>query len=171
MLDIIKYVFLLVLILVVQVFVLDKIFLFSFAHPVAFIFLLLVMPRMPEWLYLIAAFLVGLLFDSFYYTPGVNAAACVLIAFFRTPTLKYLKSSEDDEVIKPHIHYLGFANFFNFAIVMSLLFHLASGFLSVFSYNEIFFTLFRVIVNAFLSVVLIFMLDILFFYRKGSKDS
>jgi rod shape-determining protein MreD len=170
MLDIIKYVFLLILLLLVQVFVLDNIFLFSFAHPVVFFFLLLVMPRMPEWLYLIAAFFVGLIFDSFYYTPGVNAAACVLIAFFRTPTLKYLKSTEEEEVIKPHIFYLGFANFFNFTIVMSLLFHLASGFLSIFSFNEIFFTLFRVIVNAFLSVLLFFILDILFFYRKGKQE-
>jgi hypothetical protein len=171
----IRYIFLFLMLLMLQLVVFDHIHLglpfnstvFNIAHPVVYFYILLIFPKIPKWMFLLAAFGLGWLMDGFYHTPGINAAACVLVAYFKGPLLRGLKSTDDnEEFILPHFPYLGAGRFFSFIAIGSLMFHTVISFYTVFSFNEIFLTLLRVLMNAALSIGLIYLMDIIFFYRS-----
>jgi rod shape-determining protein MreD len=120
-------------------------------------------------LLMLLAFLVGLFYDIFYFTPGVHAAACVLIAFIRDPVLNLIKPEEEGIEGAVHISYLGFARYLYYILFISIIFHLCVTFLIIFSFKEIGNSLLRAGLGTMLSVVLIYTLDILFYYRKAAE--
>jgi rod shape-determining protein MreD len=169
MITLIRYTVMFVLLLCLQIFVLDNIFIFREARPVVFFFFILVLPRFSRSWLMVIAFLMGLFYDIFYQTYGVHAFALVLIAFLRDPVLNTLKSEEEGIEGAVHISYLGFARYFYYIFFISLIFHLCVTFLIVFSFSEVGNSLVRAGIGTVLSVILIYLLDILFFYRKAAE--
>ena len=73
-----------ILLMLVQVFVLDKIHLHQMVTPyLYFIFILWLPFNMSRSWQMIIAFALGFTLDSFRHNPGFHAAACVLIAYVR----------------------------------------------------------------------------------------
>ena len=73
-----------VILLIVQVMVFDNLRLGSYIHPCVYVLFVLLLPfDTPKWRLLIDAFLIGIAVDIFNGTPGLNAAATVLMAFVR----------------------------------------------------------------------------------------
>src|SRR3954449_13271005 len=67
-----------------QVFLLKNITLYNLSTPYIYILFILLLPfETPNILLFTFAFILGLIIDSFYDTPGLHAASCVLLAFAR----------------------------------------------------------------------------------------
>src|SRR6478609_515542 len=88
-----------ILLVLIQVLLLNKIFLIWWTAPggippyVPYIyplFILLLPFATPVWFLLIAGFAMGVTVDMFMDTGGMHAAACVLMAFLRTIVLESL---------------------------------------------------------------------------------
>ena len=82
----------LIVFLLVQVFVLNKIpFLHQFVVPYLYFLFILWLPfSIPRPGLLVIGFFTGLLLDYFMWQPGLHAAACVLIAYIRPFIIKFI---------------------------------------------------------------------------------
>jgi rod shape-determining protein MreD len=167
MISFIKYFLMFLLVLFLQRFVLDQVpQLVPYSGLVLFFVFIIAMPILPAVWIMIIGFFGGLVFDIFYGTPGINAAACVLLGFVKEPLIKLFKNDEDNVEYSAHITYLGFGRFFFYVLLMAFLFHLVAEFLSVFSVDQFGQTMIRVVINTLMSVILIYIYEIIFFYRK-----
>jgi rod shape-determining protein MreD len=97
--DFLKHIFRFAAFILIQVYVLNKIpHLHRFIIPYLYYLPLLWLPfsvsRM--WL-LVIGFITGLTLDYFMMTPGLHAAACVLIAFFRPYIINVFTPKESTE--------------------------------------------------------------------------
>ncbi|PQJ20483.1 hypothetical protein BST93_03310 [Nonlabens tegetincola] len=83
--------FSILLILFLQVFVLDHVYFLGFINPIIYVIILLLYPvEHNRALYLIAAFLLGLLIDTFQDTGGAHATSCLVLAFSRPFLLRII---------------------------------------------------------------------------------
>ncbi|MGZ5243054.1 MAG: hypothetical protein ACXWW0_04205, partial [Bacteroidia bacterium] len=98
----------------------------------------------------------------------VHAAGCVLIAYMRERLLIFFVGEEEAENYSIHISSLGFNKFFFIVVINALFFHLATGFLEVFSFKDLLDTMMRISAGTVVSVALIYLFDILLFYRKAA---
>ena len=96
---VVKNIIRLTLMLAIQVFVLNKVPpLHQFIVPYFYFVFLLWLPfKISRTTLLFVAFGVGYLTDIFYKTPGLHMAACVLLAYLRTPFIKLLLPKEATE--------------------------------------------------------------------------
>jgi hypothetical protein len=155
-----------ILLLCLQRVVFDSISLYSFDRPVIFFFFILVLPKMRSSSFLLLGFITGFLYDIVYHTPGINTAACVMLAFVRDPLVRVFLDDEDSDEYSAHITSLGFGRFFFYTLILSLIFHLIVTFLNVFSFKDILHTLLNAGFSTLMSVALIYIFDIIFYYRK-----
>lgn len=171
MISFIKYFLVFLLVLVLQLFVLDQApQVVPFARPVLFFAFLIVLPEINTVWLMGIGFIGGLILDMFYATPGINASACVLLAYLKFPLVRLFNNDEEENVMSSaHITSLGFVRYFIFIIVVSAIFHLITGFLSVFSVAQADQTLLRVLVNTIMSAMLIYIFEIILFYRKNVR--
>lgn len=112
--------------IVVQAFVLNNINLFGYATPYLYIYVLLRMEtdESPNNA-MLWAFACGLLVDVFSNTPGVNAAASVLLAFLRPAILRLYVSREALEHDAPSLKVTGPSSFAKYAATAILIHHAA----------------------------------------------
>src|SRR5205823_2408756 len=102
----------------------------------------------------------------FYFSIGIHAAACVLLAYIKDPMLKFFKNDEEDINYSIHLNYLGFGPFFFYMLFISLIFHFIVTFLNDFTLGDVLRNLLKLILSASASVLLIYIFEILFFYRR-----
>src|ERR1035437_4349737 len=73
-----------VFLILFQVLILNNIQFGGYINPYFYIYFILLLPyETPRWLLLLSAFLLGISLDAFTNTFGLNASACVLMAFVR----------------------------------------------------------------------------------------
>jgi len=96
---VVKNIIRLMLLLAVQIFVLKKVPpLHQFIVPYFYFVFLLWLPfKITRTTLLFVAFAVGYLTDTFYKTPGLHLAACVLLAYIRPPFIQLLLPKEATE--------------------------------------------------------------------------
>lgn len=113
-----------ILLFVLQLFVVHKISLFNVAFGFFYIGFILFLPSTTRVGYmLILSFLIGLIVDLFYNTPGLHAGATVLIAFLRNIFLSYfLEGSQEQTTVS--IKSLGFSQFFILIFPLIFVHHL-----------------------------------------------
>lgn len=93
----IKYAICFLLLIPAQAIVFNHLILFNVAVPLAFLYLLLMLPlTLGTNLSTFIGFLAGLCVDIFCDTPGVNALCCTLLAFARKPIFHLYVSMDDD---------------------------------------------------------------------------
>jgi rod shape-determining protein MreD len=79
----------LIALLAIQIFIMDQIFFFGYINPMVYVLFLVMYPlENNRWGFMITAFLVGVIMDTFHDTGGAHAAACLSIAFARSSLLK-----------------------------------------------------------------------------------
>lgn len=83
------------------------------------------------------AFVLGLSVDIFSNTPGMNAAAAVCLAFYRTSFLRLVTLRDVDEAFRPGIKTLGFSSFFRYTLLCCSLFCLLLLLIDMFSLANI----------------------------------
>jgi len=158
-----------VLFIFVQVFILFKIPpLHRFITPYLYYLYILWLPFnwSRAWLMTIA-FLYGLCLDYFTLTPGLHAAAYVLIAYLRPFVINLLISQEgaDKSYASPSITSMGWAPYFTYILVLTLFHHIYLVFLEWMSFGTLLYFLGKVAGTSAVSMLLILLTELLF-YRK-----
>ena len=151
-----------------QVFLLKNFTLYDLSTPYLYILFVLLLPfETPNFLLFLLAFILGITIDAFYDTPGLHAAACVLLAFVRILfiTITVQKDGFDNEP-EPTLSVMGFRWFFTYLLILTLFHHFFLFNLEVFRLSEIQYTLTRFVLSSLFTVFLILISGLLFFRKK-----
>lgn len=107
----------------IQVLVLNQLHVGGYATPFLYIYFILKFnSKIGRNSLMIWAFMLGLTVDVFGNTPGMNAAACTCLAFFRNSLLRLVTLRDLDEAFRPGIKSLGLAVFFRYILLATTLF-------------------------------------------------
>jgi hypothetical protein len=133
-------------------------------------FIMLLPFETPNLLLFALAFIMGLTIDAFYDTPGLHAAACVLLAFVRILfiSITVQKDGFDNEP-EPTLSVMGLRWFFTYALILTLAHHFFLFNLEVFDLSQIPFTLSRFVLSSIFTVFLILLSSFLFYRKKERK--
>lgn len=144
----------------VQVLLLNNIYLFGLATPFLYVYVILVLDKnIDRTVLMLIAFALGLLIDIFCNTPGVNAAAAVLLAFVRPELLRMFAPREEFENFEPGIHTLGIWPFMRYVLVALLLHHAVVYLLEAFTFAHIGYLLLRVLCSTLLTTMLVMSME------------
>ncbi|WP_345950928.1 rod shape-determining protein MreD [Mucilaginibacter sp. PAMB04274] len=157
-----------IVLVLLQVFLLKNISLYNLSVPYLYILFILLLPlETPNLLLFALSFLMGLTIDAFYDTPGLHAAASVVLAFVRVlfVSITVQKDGFDNEP-EPTLGNMGFRWFFTYAAILTLFHHFFLFNLEVFRLTEIQYTLLRFLSSSVFTLFLILISSFLFYRRK-----
>lgn len=164
--DLVRNCLRLIVFLLVQVFVLNKIpFLHQFVVPYLYFLFILWLPfSIPRTGLLVIGFFTGLLLDYFMWQPGLHAAACVLIAYIRPfiITLLIPKDTQEFNYREPSPKAMGWAPYSVYALVMTFVHHLYLTLLEWLQFGTWLDFLIKVGATTAISMLLIFTVELLF---------
>lgn len=151
------------LLILIQLFVLDKINTFyGYIVPSVYFYILLWIPISVSttWL-LIIAFLLGYIMDILHLSMGIHTFACVNVAFFRNIVYKNLISTNYKESITEiNIPVLGFPKYLLYLLIMTAIYFISMTMLEWFSLNiwQYYFIV-KCISDTCISIFLIILID------------
>ena len=156
-----------IVLLVLQLLLFNNIQFSGFINPYVYILFFLLLPfTISKALMLILGLLMGLAIDLFMGTPGVHAAATVLVAFIRPGVFKLIAPHDGyDANTLPRISYMGLEWFVKYTIIMVVVHHLVLFYVEVFSFSHFFHTLLKVMLSSVFSCAFI-ILSQFFVFRK-----
>jgi hypothetical protein len=151
-----------------QILILNNIHFSGYINPFFYIYFILLLPfETPRWLLLSCAFILGLSIDVFSNTPGLNAAACVLMAFCRPFIITSISSGTEFMIgDHPSLKTQGLKWFAYYSIILVLIHHISLFYLEIFRFTEFFYTLLRVLLSSAFTLLLIFISEYLFYSRE-----
>ena len=155
--DLGKYVIMFFVLVLVQVLILNNIQFSGLVNPYIYILFILLLPfTIPGYFLLGFSFLLGISIDIFSNTPGIHAAATVLLGFIR-PGLAQLISSREliEKGTTPNMTQLGTASFIKYTIIAVLIHHFVLFFAETFSFGDILETILRWIISSIFSILII----------------
>jgi rod shape-determining protein MreD len=155
----------------IQVFLLKNITLYNLSIPYLYILFILLLPfEIPNAVLFGLAFITGLTIDAFYDTPGLHAAACVIMALVRILfiSITVQKDGFDNEP-EPTLGNMGFRWFFTYVVTLTLVHHFFLFIIESFNFSELQYTLSRFVLSSLFTIFLILVSGLLFFRRKERK--
>lgn len=160
-----------IIFMAVQVLVVRNLVLFNTAFCFIYIAFLLLLPiQMPRVTLLLIAILTGITIDVFYDTVGINAAACVLLAFLRPYVLLLLTPRDDYEKNDSvNLHIMGWRWFLVYSLFLIFIHHMALFFLELGSFREIGFSFIKIILSTVFTFIVIVIIQLLFFSGRRSN--
>ena len=151
-----------------QALLLKNFILFDTAFCFLYIAFILLLPlEIGPLVLMIVAFAVGFIIDLFYDSIGVNAAACVLIAFLRPYWLKTITPRGGYEEIEiPNLKTMDFGWFLTYSLPLVFIHHFTLFFLESGGFTLFWFTLSKVFFSTILTFFVIVLTQYLF-YKKA----
>ena len=154
--------------IVLQIILLNNIFLFDIATPYLYILPLLLLPlNINRQLFLIIGFIIGLVIDLFEGTGGVFAASTLIIAYLR-PFYLSVAFGLAYEQMTIKFHEETFMQKLAYASLMVITHHLSLYSLEAFSLNSIIMILEKTVFSGILNIILIMI--IFYFLDKNRKN-
>ena len=154
------------LFIAVQVYVLNKIpHLHRLITPyVYFLFILWLPFYISRFWLMVIAFLTGLSLDYFTMTPGLHAAACVLIAYVRPFVINILTPKDPSEYNyrEPSPRAMGWTPYSVYILILTLLHHIYLVFLEWLQFGSLLDLIIKIIGTTGVSMLLIFIVELLF---------
>lgn len=149
-----------------QVYVLNKIpHLHRFITPYLYFLFILWLPfSISRFGLLIAGFVTGITLDYFTMTPGLHAAACVLIAYIRPFVINILTPKEAVEFSyrEPSPKAIGWTPYLVYVLILSLLHNGYMLFLEWLNFGSFLDFIIRIVSTTGISLLLIFTAEMLF---------
>lgn len=146
----------------IQVFIIDNIRQGHFIHPCVYVLFVMLLPfDTPRWSLIINGFLIGFAVDIFNGTPGLNAAATVLMAYVRPNIISLTTRKSDIEgKTSPSVSEMGLQWFYLYMVLLLIIHNLTLFMLEAFSFHLIGLvlldTLLSVIISSFVIVLIIY---------------
>lgn len=141
--------------------------------PMIYPLILLLLPvNTNHWVSMILGFITGLTMDVFCNTPGMHAAACVLLGYLRPYLLNLFFQQNIKELgeIRPTLFRMGITSFLLYAIMAVLIHHTLYYILQIWSFKNILYILLKTIISGLLSVLLILLSQLLFAKREIKRS-
>ena len=155
--------------LLLQIIVFDNVDFLGLCNPFFYVVFLISVPvGCPTALFMVMAFALGFAVDLSANTPGMHAAACVLVAYLRQFILKFLafrSAYKDDDM--PDLHVYGSLWFFKFMLALVSIHHVALFLIE--QYDSFFFL--PTLIRTFLSIIATSICIILFELAAPRLDS
>jgi rod shape-determining protein MreD len=160
-----------IVLIFIQVFLLKNTGYYNLATPYLYILFILLLPfNIPNWFLFLLAFITGLTIDIFYDTPGINAAACTVLAFVRVLFISVTVQKDGfDNEPDPSLGIMGFRWFLFYSVILTFFHHLTLFLLESFSLSGIQYTLIRIVLSSLLTLFLIVICEFIFFTRKERR--
>ena len=155
----------------IQVLIMDKVNFYGFLNPYVYLLFILLLPfETPGWLLLLLSFTMGLTVDIFSGTLGLHAASSVFAGFMRPVIIKFVgEKPEYDITTQPKLQQMGLKWFIAYALLMTFAHQLFLNMLDVFSLDELWQTLLRVIISTLFTFLFIMLFEYIFAPRKQNK--
>ena len=168
---ILHYVFLFLVLMVIQVMVLNNIKISGYAYPQIYVLFILILPLgVSPWLLLTSSFLLGMSMDMFSDSLAIHTAACVFMAFSRPGVIRMLTGKiHFEETDVPGFRAFGSFTLFMYVVILVLLHHLVLFFLEIFRFTEVLQTLSRMLLSGSLSVIFV-MIGMALLDKPQSRD-
>ena len=149
-----------VLLVALQIFVLNRITLFGKFTPVIYPVFVMFYPFFRnKYQFLALSFLLGLGIDSFLYTWGINAFATTIIAYYRTIIFRTSTDTSTDFFSFQSLQWTQYLLF----ILSSIFFHqLLVQYIEFFKFNRVFEIFFNVLATSAISFIFILMYALAF---------
>lgn len=157
------------LLLLLQVFVLNKILVHQLVSPYLYVLFIIALPfNMPRPAILILGLVLGLSLDMFMNTMGMHAAACVLVAYLRPFIMNILSPQGGFETTlkSPSMTSMGITPFLIYASVLVFVHHTVYFLLEVFGFANPLYLLLKILCSTAASLFLILLYELLFFSKK-----
>lgn len=160
----VKYILLFCLSVLIQVLLFDRIHFFGLFNVSFYVlFILLLGIELNKSLVMLLTFVLGFTIDIFASTPGINAAATVLIGFLRPFILQIYSPREGYEINKiPSIANYGFFWFFKYALTMIFIHRIALAFIDAFTFANFLFTMLKIVVGTLATLLFVIFGHLLF---------
>lgn len=162
----IRYFFRALLLVAVQVYLLNKVpHLHQLVLPsLYFVFVLWLPFSMSRTGLLLTGFLLGLSVDYFSLTPGLHAAACVLIAYLRPYLITILmpRDTQEFQYPEPSVKAMQWAPYLVYILFLSFVHHFYLTFLQWLSVGSFWSFLGKTLLGTLISFLLILTADLLF---------
>ena len=173
--DLVKNIIRLIVFIVIQVFVLNKIpFLHQKFVPYLYFLYILWLPfNTPRITLTMMGFFFGLTLDYFTKTPGLHAAPCTLIAYMRPFLVNILIRQEGAEqnYSSPSITSMGLAPYATYVFILTLIHNGYLVFLEWIEFGSFFYFAGKVLASTGVSMLLIFVTEILFFRKEKFRTN
>jgi len=158
-----------IILVLVQVLILNNLNLGGYINPYLYILFVLLLPvDISKSQLLLLSFLIGITIDFFGNTLGLHAASTVLVAFLRPGIINlFFSNIEFNANEEPNLQRLKFGGFFRYVLFLVFIHNFTLFMLEIFSFNDFLFTLYRIMLNTLLTVLLIF-ISMFLFSRKRS---
>lgn len=156
-----------IVLILFQVLIFNNIELGGYINPYVYILFIILLPfETPAWLTLFLGFLLGLTMDIFSESLGMHIAATVFIAYIRPFVLSNFAPRDGYESGSfPRIFYYGLPWFLRYSLMLIFAHHLVLFYLELFSMQDFFATLLRVILSTLFTTLLI-VISQYFVFRK-----
>ncbi len=137
--------------------ILNHVNLGGYINPYFYIYFILLLPfSTPRWMLLILAFILGIGIDMFTNTIGLNAAACVFMAFARPFVISAISSGPESLIgDTPSLKNQGLKWFLYYAIILILVHHISLFYLEIFRLSEFIATFVRVLLSSAFTLILV----------------
>lgn len=173
--DFVKNIIRFILFILVQVYVLFQIPpLHRFVVPYIYFLYILWLPfNMSRTGLMTTSFFFGLTLDYFIHTPGLHAAVCVLIAYFRSFIVNILMSREGAELNykSPSPNSMGWAQYGIYVTILTLLHNTYLVFLEWLQFGSFLYFIGKVAATSGISIILILVTELLFFRKEKFRTN
>ena len=173
--SLVKYIVRFILLILFQVFVLDKIYLHQMVTPyIYFLFILWLPFKMNRTLLMLIGALVGFSMDSFRHHPGFHTAACILIAYIRPFLINLLIPQEGAEANyeEPSIRSMGgLLPYIIYSGVLSLLHNAWLFFLEAWQFGDAWYFIIKAILSTAISLVLVIITELIFTRKQKYRTN
>ncbi len=159
--DFLKRTLLFFVFILTQAIMLGGIHLFNCATPFLYVYFVTMFPRnYPKWGILLWSFLMGILIDMFFNTPGLAAASLTLIAAIQPYYLELFVSRDSAEDIELSIQSVGLIKYSVYVVVLVFIYCLVFYSLEMFNFMNILQWVMCVVGSALITLMLIFTIEI-----------
>ena len=166
-----QFTLLFIALVLTQVLVFNRLYLFETALPLAFIYFILRLPvTMGAIGVMTLSFMTGATIDFFSDTAGMNALACTVLATLRLPVLRlYFPREEDLTNPEPSMRSLGAGVYMKYAMTMSLLYCTLYFVIEAFSLFNPLTLVLRILGSSVLTFIVIMCIDSLMNQRSEKR--
>ncbi len=167
MIDVFKYLLIFVLCMLLQLMVLDNIYLFGYLNPNLLMVFFLALPLgIHRFFYLILGFAMGLLVDVLYGTGGVYTSAYLFLGFIRQNILDLVITKKGSDLPQMRFAYVEMGKLISFYALSFFTFFMVLFFVEDFTLYNFGKTIVRATISTAFNVVLFVIIEFLISSKK-----